>query len=105
VQASEFSLQDVLKDLLVQGQPSDQLLQLAVLSLQLIEPLQFAGTQPVVLPTPPVDGALTDSVLACNLLDRDPRLYLLDGVDDPGFGEPRASRTRCPPLHVSPCQF
>jgi len=32
------------------------MLQLAVLSLQLLEPLQSAGTQPVVLPTPPVDS-------------------------------------------------
>ena len=68
MQAPELSLQDILKDLLVQAQLGDQLLQLAV--LQLLEPFQFAWTQPIVFPAPAVDGlSQTPDLRAISLIE------------------------------------
>ena len=56
------------QDLLVQAQLCNQPLQLAVLPLQLLQPLQLARTDSVVLPPPQLDGLVANAVLASDLL-------------------------------------
>src|SRR5262244_659148 len=68
-QASKLSADYVLQHLLVERQVSHDLLQLAVLLLELTQSLHLRRHQPAVLLTPIVVGRLADPRLATDLTD------------------------------------
>ena len=60
--ASELFCQDVLEDVLVQAQVRDQLLELAVLVLELLQPPQLADAEPAVHLLPAVERLLRNPI-------------------------------------------
>src|SRR5262249_44834055 len=66
-------------------------LELGVLRLELLQPLELGDRGPGILRPPLKVGRLADVVLAQDLGNRDARLALLQDLDDLAFREPRLS--------------
>src|SRR5207247_8944836 len=80
--ASPLSAQDVLDRRVLQREIRIHPLQLAVLGLELLQPLQLVDRGPRVLRAPLEVRRLADVVLPQGLGDRDARLALLQDVDN-----------------------
>ncbi|KRG62759.1 hypothetical protein ABB27_18100 [Stenotrophomonas terrae] len=82
-------MNDVLKHHFVQAQICDQLLELAVLFLQLPYAPQLGHAQAAVLLLPVVERSLENAHLPARLADRCAALGLAQGKRNPLFGELR----------------
>lgn len=92
-----FFCQDILQNMLVQAQVRDELLQFAVLVLELLDPPQLADAQPAIHLLPAVECLLLHAHPADDLRHRRARLCLLQRKRNLLFRVPRL-------LHVlAPC--
>jgi hypothetical protein len=80
--ASPFFSQHILQHGLVQRQVCDDLLELAILFLELFEPTQLREAQARELPFPGVERLLADSYLAAQLRNRSTGLSKSNRLDD-----------------------
>ena len=82
--------------MLVQAQVRDELLQLAVLVLELLDPPQLADAQPAIHLLPAIEGLLRYAHKADDLRHRRARLRLLQRKGDLLFRVPRLLRVPAP---------
>src|SRR5579859_7085709 len=94
-QASKFPAEHILQHGFVQRQISHDLLELAVLLLQLLQPLHLRWHQPSILLPPRIERRLADPRLATHLTNRRALLRLAQNVGDLTLAELRS-------FHVSP---
>src|SRR5579859_122457 len=94
-QASKFPAEHILQHGFVQRQISHDLLELAVLLLQLLQPLHLRWHQPRILLPPRIERRLADPRLATHLSDRRALLRLAQNVGNLTLAELRS-------FHVSP---
>ena len=87
--ASELFSDNLLKHVLVEREIGDELLQFAVLGLELPKAAQLRGADPAVLLLPVVERGLTDAHLAADLFDLRACLGLVQRKGDLRFGELR----------------
>src|SRR5262249_40310466 len=89
--ASPLSAQDVLDGRVLEGEFGIHPLELGVLRLELLQPLELGDRGPGILRPPLKVGRLADVVLPQDLGNRHTRLALLQNLDDLAFREPRLS--------------
>src|SRR5215813_7085799 len=89
--ASPLSAQDILDGRILKRKLGVHPLQLGVLGLELLQPLQLGDRGPGVLRPPLKVRRLADVVLAEDLSDRHPRLALLQDLNNLALREPRLS--------------
>src|SRR5579859_102041 len=94
-QASKFPAEHILQHGFVQRQISHDLLELAVLLLQLLQPLHLRWHQPRILLPPRIERRLADPRLATHLTNRRALLRLAQNVGNLTLAELRS-------FHVSP---